>query len=105
MDLIETRLKQGVTPRNLILEGFKKSTVYKVNKYMKTKRRLDIDDTINYLFFLMQQAFLTLDYENHKRLGDEMSYDSTKLWNKLLKDSNESYTDITGKQPPYFQKN
>ena len=99
MDTIETRLQQGATPKQLILDGFKKSTVYKVDKRLKTKGGLGKVDRALYLAYLISMTYQELFAEIHEALGDD-NYDPSKGWRDIIKNANECFTYDTKRKPP-----
>ena len=100
MDAIETKLKEGATRKELIEEGFKKSTVYKVAKKLETKGGLGMDDRTLYLSYLIQQVYLDLSYKIAEEIGKSMTHDPVPDWDQVVKTTNEVYIIETGRQPP-----
>jgi len=94
MDTIETKLKQGATPKALILNGFKKSTVYKVDKRLRSKGGLGRDDRTVYLASLIMQSYIDLSLHINENC------DPGKNWDEVVRRTNELYTDETGKEQP-----
>ena len=100
MDAIETRLRRGDTPKQLIVDGFKKSTVYKVAKKLESKGGLGMDDRTAYLARLIREIYMDLSVELHEVIGDDFTYDPDKAWKEVVKTANEIWTDETETRPP-----
>jgi len=105
MKQIRDRLQNGETPQDLIKEGFKRTTVYSINKKMKVKTEEKNDvksmeqsmEQLIFLAFIVQEAIGNI-------LSDvDMNYDCRKelqKWKSIISLASDTFEKSVGKKPP-----
>jgi hypothetical protein len=93
---IRRRLRAGETERDLIRDGYKRTTVYSVSRKLKVESRADsTDQSLDrdaYLAYLMEHV-LTL------AIGDS-DCDLLDTRRSMIEHAAEQFEDDTGRKPP-----
>ena len=105
MEQIRTRLQKGETPQDLIKAGFKRTTVYSINKKMEVKTEENNDvkskeqsmDQLTFLAFIVKEMMGEIMSEVEK---NHDGADEIHMWKSITKIAGELFEESTGKKPP-----
>jgi hypothetical protein len=105
MKQIRDRLQNGETPQDLIKAGFKRTTVYSINKKMEVKTEENNDvkskeqsmEHLTFLAFIIKETMGTI-YGDLDRKHD--SVDELPTWQSIVRIASSLYEESMGKKPP-----
>ena len=105
MKQITDRLQNGETPQDLIKEGFKRTTVYSINKKMKGKAEEKNDvqskeqsmEQLIFLAFIVQEAIgnILSEVDRNHDCSKEL-----KKWQSIIRIASNNFEKSVGKKPP-----
>ncbi len=105
MKQIKDRLQNGETPQDLIKAGFKRTTVYSINKKMEVKTEANNDvkskeqsmEQLTFLAFIVKEMMgeILSDMDKNHDYLDELP-----MWKSIVKLAGEVFEESTGKKPP-----